>query len=355
VELPDEVVEKRFPKGHLNKLGVIIKTRKNGVRKVRLVVDMRRSRANLRARVPERPVLPRPKDPVDVVFDLFNDDLTWAAAEATDFDVEAASADFQDAYCHICTHPDEYANCLVAAPPKERIMPWFKKSKGRPKVAVMNKIGFGSKGGPLVWSRVAAASGRMGQALLRAFRNKRVPWGRLNIYLDDPFFVLAGNRRSRDHQLCYVLLLWRACGFKLAWDKGSRGGILDWIGLEYKIDWKQKEVTLTIPSKMAKDIASDASALLGKPMVPIRDLKRLAGKGGWVMSVVPKAAWTIKRIWAAVASEERLVKQIQVGSATRTGGGGQRHSLIALKQVEPALNWIAFGVMGIWCWLVNSA
>jgi hypothetical protein len=76
-------------------------------------------------------------------------------------------------------------------------------------------------------------------------------------------------------------------------------------------------------------------------MVPIRDLKRLAGKGGWVMSVVPKAAWTIKRIWAAVTSEERLVKQIQVGSATRTGGGGQRHSLIALKQVEPALKWIA--------------
>ena len=56
-------LQDRFPQGHLNKLGVILKIRRDGTKKTRLIIDMRRSEANERASVPERPTLPRPTDP----------------------------------------------------------------------------------------------------------------------------------------------------------------------------------------------------------------------------------------------------------------------------------------------------
>jgi len=48
VDIPPNVLTDKFPRGHINKLGLIIKDLPGGKRKVRLVVDMRRSRANAR-------------------------------------------------------------------------------------------------------------------------------------------------------------------------------------------------------------------------------------------------------------------------------------------------------------------
>ena len=63
VDIDKTTLERLFPRGHINKLGLIIKESPEK-RKVRLVVDMRRSKANARAAVPERPILPRPCDVV---------------------------------------------------------------------------------------------------------------------------------------------------------------------------------------------------------------------------------------------------------------------------------------------------
>ena len=59
--------------GHIHKMAILVKQRRDGVTKLRVIIDMRRSGANLRARVPERPVLPRPIDAIaDGVFALNN-------------------------------------------------------------------------------------------------------------------------------------------------------------------------------------------------------------------------------------------------------------------------------------------
>lgn len=63
VALEDGTVTRRFGKGHLNKIGLLIKIKRDGRRKRRLIVDMRRSRANRRANVTERAILPRLVDP----------------------------------------------------------------------------------------------------------------------------------------------------------------------------------------------------------------------------------------------------------------------------------------------------
>eukprot|EP00972_Heterocapsa_arctica_P014685 2162486-Heterocapsa_arctica.AAC.1 len=97
--------------------------------------------------------------------------------------------DFSDAYCHLHVHPDELRNCLVAKPP----MNGKRRRDGRPEVGIMVRLGFGSRGAPLTWSRVAAALGRMGQASLVAAAAEGLTPGRTSVYLDDPIVFLHGT------------------------------------------------------------------------------------------------------------------------------------------------------------------
>ena len=74
--------------------------------------------------------------------------------------------------------------------------------------------------------------------------------------------------------------------------------------------------------------------MLQMAMIPVRLLRRFAGRGGWIMSIIPRARWTVMRIWAAITACER---QRAAGGQVRQGAG---HSLVARKQVEAALTWV---------------
>ena len=117
VDVDDRLLAERFKAGHVNKLGLIIKE-SHGKRKVRIIVDMRRSRANARAAVPERPVLPRPLDAVQDWLALFTEAHQRGLAEPRGETIasEGITCDFADAYCHVAVHDAELKNCLVAQP-----------------------------------------------------------------------------------------------------------------------------------------------------------------------------------------------------------------------------------------------
>ena len=118
--------------------------------------------------------------------------------------------------------------------------------------------------------------GRMGQACLR-----QLPCGlrsRLRIYLDDPIFTLVGDLARRQRELGTVLLLWAACGFKIAWKKGSQGNGINWIRVDYILDDEAKTVTIQVPLKTIEEIVDVARELLAKPMGSLATLRKLAGK-----------------------------------------------------------------------------
>ena len=288
VDIDKTTLERLFPKGHINKLGLIIKESPEK-RKVRLVVDMRRSKANARAAVPERPILPRPCDVVADWKELFLEAVSLGFTSKTDVVCENVTCDFSDAYCHVLVHPDELKNCLVAAPPSP--------SGSDQEIAMMCRMGFGSKGAPLTWCRIAAALGRAAQAMLGGARWSGHAAGRINTYIDDPLLNLLGTQEQRDKQLQAVLLFWTAAGFKVAWAKGTRSKVAKWIGLEFTSDFQSQTVTVRIPAKTADAFKQDAQKLLSAPMIPLKMLRQLAGKGGWIMNLLPKAGWTIQRLW----------------------------------------------------------
>ena len=75
-------------------------------------------------------------------------------------------------------------------------------------------------------------------------------------------------------------------------------------------------------------------------MLPLKKLRGLAGKGGWIMNLLPKASWTIQRLRGAIAEEERRLSSLKAGNARKHTRGGVRNYLTARRQVEVALRWI---------------
>ena len=94
---------------------------------------------------------------------------------------ENVTCDFSDACCHVLVH-----HCLVAAPPS----PYGSDQN----IALMCRMGFGSKGAPLTWCRIAAALGRVAQAMLMGARWSGHAASRVNTNIDDPLHNLLGTQ-----------------------------------------------------------------------------------------------------------------------------------------------------------------
>ena len=234
VDVDKNTLERLFPKGHVNKLGLIIKESPER-RKLRIVVDIRRSKANARAAVPERPILPRPRDIVADWEELFSESASLRFTTNSGVSCDNVTCDFSDAYCHVLVHAEELKNCLVAAPPS---------------VALMCRMGFGSKGAPLTWCRIEGARGRAAQAMLMGARWSGHAAGRVNTYIDDPLLNVAWhtNAARRAEQL-----FWTAAGFQVAWAVGTRSKVAKWIGLEFAPDFQSQTVTVRNSSRMRKN------------------------------------------------------------------------------------------------------
>ena len=129
---------------------------------------------------------------------------------------------------------------------------------------------------------------------------------------------LLGTQTQRDKQLRAVLLFWTAAGFKVAWAKRTRSKVAKWIGLEFAPDFQSHTVTVRIPAKTANAFKQDAQELLVAPMFPLKKLRRLAGKGGWNMNLLPKARWTIQICCGAIAEEERRLSSLKNRQSTKT-------------------------------------
>ena len=87
---------------------------------------------------------------------------------------------------------------------------------------------------PLVWCRVGAAAGRLGQAL---FLPNEL---RLQIFVDDPAIVVQGTPEVRLWRLGVLLLFWSVLGFKFNWPKAHRGQTVPWIGAQITIETRDR-------------------------------------------------------------------------------------------------------------------
>ena len=100
---------------------------------------------------------------------------------------------------------------------------------------------FGVGSGPLVWGRVAAWVMRSTPAWMTQDR------AHTNCFVDDPIIPLKGTTSQRRKLAMGVLLWWSTLRLKLAFEKGSFGSSVVWIGTQFEVNSKVNKVEIRLP------------------------------------------------------------------------------------------------------------
>ena len=276
-ETYDEL-KRHFNEVIISKVAAIIKQREDGSQKVRIIIDMLRSRVNAFVRLSERIVLPRLMDVVSDILALM-DAATWTMKPSGE-ELHIMVADFQDAFHTLGVLKDE------------RPFQVFKLPCGG--YGVYETAVFGGGGSPLTWGRAAAFIGRSSQALFCPTR------ARIQIYVDDPLTVWRGTVEQVRVMRTIVLLWWIALGLEVAWSKVQHGKSVKWIGAMVTIT--ANGVTLSLPEDYAKELGAEAESILKCSTVAVQKLRRLAGKAAWAGGFVPGVGAMIAPLWAAAGA-----------------------------------------------------
>ena len=321
VSLSSTEVLERFPDGSVARMAIIVKTKEDGSVKRRIIVDLKRSGANSRARIPERPVLPRITDAIGSALAVMRAHHS-AHSAPSDTSGELLSADFSDAFHHFRVHPRELQHCLVRDLRPDVFLLWV-------------CMCFGLKAAPLIWCRLAAALARILQGMLEPSE------GKLQLYIDDPLWFLVGSLHHRTFLKSMLLLTIAALGKKLAWHKMSCGTAVEWIGVALSCDWQHQFMTARLPDRFVTDLRGELLSLSGQSMVGIRRLRTVTGRLSWAAGVLPRMRWAVSILYAVLASFERdVLSGAEEARRLRRSDQRSKETLLPTKRLGLALRWL---------------
>jgi len=293
------------------KVAVIAKLRKDGTKKIRIIVDMLRAGINGRIKIRERVVLPRMSDLADAALDVMEEWSQWGSP--LEAQCELFAVDFEDAF-YTMGIAEEERKYVVARGCKD----WY----------AFKCVAFGLASGPLLWGRHAALASRLGQSVFE-------PWElRIQTFVDDPAGVVAGRTRGERSKLFTILLFFWACvGFRLSWRKGQRGASIEWIGAEFTVQKDAVKVALT--SEKTELLRNSLQKLAReKGMTSTKELTKLAGQASWVASVVPRARPFVSHLWGAITDTAKEHEPVRETTRKRPKG------LVFVRRFHHAISWL---------------
>ena len=319
----------------LNKLALLVKPKPGGGQKLRLITDLLRSRGNEFLLAPERIVLPRMQDAVEMILYLLaavESDAAAGVPGATEEEVELGSTDVKDAFFNVPVRPeDRRAQCY----------------KAFGKFYVSDSLVFGAGPSPLVWGRVAAWLARMGQGLFDFAELL------LQLYVDDPLWACRGTAEARRRLTVVLLLFWEAVGTPFSWSKGQTGRRLLWIGGQLTVrngnsttdpedPGRGRGVEVEVPEEKAEESAATCAEFLRKQLLGRRELRRFAGRSSFFAGLVPHLRPFLSGLWAALAEPPSSKGPVAPGAMR---GGSQ--FCVWTKQVEHSLRWVLAFLEGV--------
>ena len=279
--------ERDFRRRTLSRLGLILKEREDKTLKKRIVIDMRRSNGNLKAHLPERLVLPRPMDAIQMVRDMCGVDRgdNWPA-EAR-WGSEFILIDVTDAFMSFGVRKEEWGHCLSPSPLGEGIG-----------LVCFTALLFGFKTAPLLYSRLAAQVSRFLQACVPP------QIGVHQTYLDDSLWFMQGPLVYRNKAISMILYTMAALGMKVALAKGHRAGTAQWIGVTFSLVNNEK-IVMGLPEQFMKDTINVFESWATMGFAPMKSLRSVAGRMSWVAGVLPRTRWTVSVLYAILKDEEK--------------------------------------------------
>ena len=141
--------------GTVSKMALILKEKEDESIKRRIILDMKRSLGNSRAKVEERIVLPRLTDVIHMLQAMWKPRGGSKARRTTEEedDFEFYLIDLEDAFCHFPVRREELKHCIT---PDERDQD----------ALVWTAMLFGYRAAPLIMGRLSSALGRLLQSLV---------------------------------------------------------------------------------------------------------------------------------------------------------------------------------------------
>ena len=138
-------------------MALILKEKEDGSIKRRIILDMKRSLGNSRAKVEERIVFPRLTDVIHMLQAMWKPRGGSKGRRTTEEedDFEFYLIDLEDAFCHFPVRREELKHCIT---PNER-------DQDALVILVWTAMLFGYRAAPLIMGRLSSALGRLLQGV----------------------------------------------------------------------------------------------------------------------------------------------------------------------------------------------
>ena len=242
----------------LSKLGCIVKERTNPdtgqvVKKVRIILDCKRSCVSSMARRTHKAVLPRLTDAVYSALELMKG--------CVDSEQSLLVADIVDAFWLIPLRAEERR---------------FFVARLRGHYYVFLRTAQGSRAAPLTFAAIAAIGARWVQSLSDEFR--------MQMYVDDPLTVLRGSWDRRRRLAATIVIAWSVMGFPIASHKAVLANTLVWIGMTLSI--RPSSVHVEVPGPKVSELLALVEEASSCNVVSKKALRTLLGKSMAIASIV---------------------------------------------------------------------
>ena len=251
----------------------VISKERGGKLKHRVVFDAKASGVSAASSNVESVQLPRL---LDVIFDTLEVLNEHDASSASYFIL-----DFEDAFWQI-----PMMHC------EQRFFTTYLGGK----YYVLKRAAQGSRAGPLLWARLIALVMRLTQGALHTD-------ARLSCYVDDPIVVLHGDPQQRSRIVAFIILCWRALGFRLSFRKGHYSQTVTWTSGQLAIS--DSGVLVKLKDEMVNDIVEITDKILETNATSLKLFRKYLGKLSHAASLIFQLRPFVAPLWAALAEAER--------------------------------------------------
>ena len=315
---PKEKALQEFQGGTISRLGLVVKLKPDNTKKLRIVIDLRRSGGNAKSTLPERLVLPRP---LDAVQSLREQKKKLVEKGEGSKGAEFALIDISDAFTTLPLHQKELRHSMSP-------------STNQGEILQFRALLFGYRTAPLLYSRLAAMMSR----LLQAVVDPEVACHQT--YLDDALWILMGSLEERNLNLAIIIYTLLAFKMKISMGKGERSAHVTWVGVKFSLVDNQ-HVILGLPQKFLEELLAMLKSWKEVGMAPTKELRQLAGKASWLAGILPRARWTVSILYGVLKQVEADEKD---GSEERRRSSRtddrSKKGLFAVKRVGAARQWL---------------
>ena len=115
----------------------------------------------------------------------------------------------------------------------------------------------------------------------------------------------------------------------------------NWIGVKLGLQWVQRKLQVSIPSKKLTELIEEIKGLTGTGMLSFATLRSCTGRASWCAGVLPHARWAVNILYAVLASYSEEVASGRE-EKRRAGRRDQRRKahLVHEARVALPLEWL---------------